>query len=443
MTSITRKLGLVENLFELLHDLGAMIDVNVVRISGLLTADILQQALDFVQKRHPMLQVHIVELADGVYFQSEGTTKIPVRVIEKQNENHCLEIAEEELHQRFSRNLEPLRRVTFLRSPISNDISEIIATFHHAITDGMSCMHFIHELLIYCQQIAESSVISEVVTMELLPPIENIIDRNLICKSGYEELSEKVANEVIKPKLIIEEDPSTKDRRTRIIFKSLNQENTNYLINRCKIEETTVHGALCAAMLFAVAKYFDIDESINLLCGSNVSLRKYCNSEINNNYMGCLVSLIGIMHTLDRDIDFWDLARECKLKLSHAIDSGVHLDKISSNYLSNMDKKLIIQMSQVNMGRTSTINISNRGKYKFLDNYGKIQLKEVYFSTGQHIIGTCFWLGAMTFHEQLFCSFAHVVPLLSFETAQFLANNVMDTLQTAHETNYLTLSMPH
>ncbi|MDD1416180.1 hypothetical protein MEN41_16595 [Dolichospermum sp. ST_con] len=126
MTSITRKLGLVENLFEILHDLGAMIDVNVVRISGLLTADILQQALDFVQKRHPMLQVHIVELADGVYFQSEGTTKIPLRVIEKQNENHCLEIAEEELHQRFSRNLEPLCRVTFLRSPISNDISEII-----------------------------------------------------------------------------------------------------------------------------------------------------------------------------------------------------------------------------------------------------------------------------------------------------------------------------
>ncbi|TAF07043.1 MAG: hypothetical protein EAZ77_10970 [Nostocales cyanobacterium] len=441
MTSISRKLGLVENLFEILHDLGAMIDVNVARISGVLTPDILRQALDFVQKRHPMLQVHIVELADGVYFQSEGTTKIPLRVIEKQHENHCLEIAEEELHQKFSRGVEPLCRVTFLRSPKSNDMSEIIATFHHAITDGMSCMHFIHELLLYCHQIAEASLISEAVTMPLLPPIENLVDRNLICKSINEEISQAAGNEIIKPKLIIEEDSSANECRTRLIFKSLTNENTSNLINRCKQEETTVHGALCAAMLFAVAKCFDIDESINLLCGSNVSLRKYCNIEIKDNYIGCLISLLVIMHTLHGNTNFWDLARECKSKLSQAIDRGVHIDKINSNDLNAMDKKLIIQMSEFNMGRTSTINISNRGKYKFLDNYGKLQLKEFYFSTGQHIIGTYFWLGAMTFHEQLFCSFAHVVPLLSNKTAGLLAQDVVDMLQKAHETDDLTLNL--
>ena len=82
MDYLNRKLGLIENLFEILHDLGAMIDVNVARIERLLTPDILQQALDLVQKRHPMLQVHIVESADGFYFQSEGTPKIPLRVID-------------------------------------------------------------------------------------------------------------------------------------------------------------------------------------------------------------------------------------------------------------------------------------------------------------------------------------------------------------------------
>ena len=140
-----RKLGLIENLFEILHDLGAMIEVNVARLEGPITPEIVQQALYLVQKRHPMLQVHIVSSADGAHFRSQGTPKITLRVINKQHENQWVEIAEEELHQKFPSGTDPLCRVTFLRSSTSNGISEIIATFHHAITDGMSCMRFIDD----------------------------------------------------------------------------------------------------------------------------------------------------------------------------------------------------------------------------------------------------------------------------------------------------------
>ncbi|MEP0791416.1 MULTISPECIES: hypothetical protein [Cyanophyceae] len=154
MDSLNRKLSLIENLFEILHDLRAMIDVNFARIEGLLTPDILRQALNLVQKGHPMLQVHLIELADGLYFESEGTQEIPLRVIDKQYENQGIEIAEGELYQRFSGGLAPLCRVNFLHSSISNSVSEIIATLHYAITDGMSCMCFFDDLLSYCHQIA-------------------------------------------------------------------------------------------------------------------------------------------------------------------------------------------------------------------------------------------------------------------------------------------------
>ncbi len=61
MNYLDRKLGLVENLFEICHNLAAMIDVNIARIEGTITDKILRQALDLVQKRHPMLQVrHIL-----------------------------------------------------------------------------------------------------------------------------------------------------------------------------------------------------------------------------------------------------------------------------------------------------------------------------------------------------------------------------------------------
>lgn len=436
MDYINRKLGLVENLFKILHDLGAMINVNVAQIEGLLTADILQQALDWLQKRHPMLQVHIVDSTDGTYFQSEGTPKIPLQVIDKQYANQWIEIAENELHRKFSDAVEPLCRVTFLRSSSSSDFSEIIATFHHAITDGLSCMRFFHELLSYCQQIADGRHIFEVATMQLLPPLENLLDYSF--SSQKDDSQQKTIQEIPILKLI-EGESSASQRRTRLLTRVLSKEMTAMLVKRCKHEETTIHGALCAAMLFAVAKFASTDTRVNLSCGSNVSLRKYCKPQVNDEYISCLVSFIQEIHQLERTTTFWNLSRECKQKINHSISHGVHIKNITSNKLSHINEQVILQISEQEMGRNSTINVSNLGKYNLLEKYGSFQLKELYFATGQHIVGACFWLGAVTFHEQLFCSFAHVVPVLSTKTAQLLADSVIATIEETCVSESLTV----
>ena len=433
MNSLNRKLGLIENLFEILHDLGAMIDVNVARIEGLLTPDILRQALNLVQKRHPMLQVHLIELADGLYFESEGTQEIPLSVIDKQYENQGIEIAEDELHQKFSEGLAPLCRVTFLRSSTSNGISEIIATFHHAITDGMSCMRFFDDLLSYCQKIAAGDDIGQVVTMQLLPPLEKLLESRLT-KNNLEEAQDKPSQEIQPPQLIIEREAPPSDRRTRLLTRILSKEMTMMLRNRCRQEETTVHGALCAAILFGAAKIACTDTPINLSCGSSVNLRKFCEPEVSNEYMGCLASFTGsILHTLKKKTIFWDLARECKSKLSNYLDRGISIKQLNSDELRQINKHLILQLANHKMGRSNTVEISNRGEFKFLDKYeyGNLKLKELYFATGQHIIGSCFCLGVVTFHQQLFCCFTHVVPLVSTQTAELFADSVMDTMQKA------------
>lgn len=439
MAYLNRKLGLVENLFEILHDLGAMLDVNVARIEGPLTPDTLQQALDLVQKRHPMLQVHIFDSADGTYFQSKGTSAIPLRVIAKQHENQWLNIAEYELHQKFSAGVEPLCRVTLLRSSTSNGISEIIVTFHHAIADGMSCMLFIHELLSYCQQIADGEQISEVVTMQLLPPVENLLESNLTSQN-VEDYQEKTDQEILTS-LIIEGEASASQRRTHLVPRILSKEITLMLIKRCKQEKTTVHGALCAAMLFGAAKFAYNDTPIHLSCGSNVNLRKYCKPQVNDEYIGCLVSLVEEIHLLSENTTFWNLARECKSKISDSISREVHIHKINSKRLSDVNKQVIVQISEQKMGRNNTIHVSNIGKYNLLDKYGDLKLKELYFATGQHVVGACFWLGVVTFHEQLCCSFAHVVPLLSAKTAELLADSVMVTIQKVCVSESLTFSL--
>ncbi len=431
MNILNRKLGRLENLFEIIHDLGGMIDVNVARIEGELTPDILQQALDLIQKRHPMLQVHIVKAEDGNYFQSEGTPKIPLQVIDKQSENQWIEIAEEQLHKKFPGGTKPLCRVTFIRAAKSNDISEIIATFHHAIIDGMSCMNFINELLSYSHKIADEQNISEIPTMKLLPPLEEMLNRNLISPNNLEEAEQKPVQEFPKPQLIIEAEAPPSQRRTNLVTRIFSKEMTLRLKERCKQEQTTIHGALCAAMLLGTAKIAFKDTSLSLSCGSNVSLRKSCQPEITPESIGCFISIVEEIHTLEENTTFWDLARECKSKISNSISLGIPIARFCNESLQYVNQDMIIQLSNQNMGRKNTIEISNRGQFNLADKYGELKLKELYFATGQHWLGGSFWLGVVTFHEQLFCSFAHVVPLVSAKTAQLLADSFRDTVEKA------------
>ncbi len=432
MNLFKRKLGLLENLFHIIHDLGGMIDVNVARVEGEVSASILQKALNALQKRHPLLQVHIVKLEDGAYFQSEGTIKIPLSVIDKQDENQWLQVAEDELHQKFPTDTSPLCRMILLRSSTSGGINEIILTFHHAIADGTSCMNFINDLLLYYEKIAVGEDISEIATMELLPPLEEMLNKNLIVQNNFEEAGQKPAQETPKPQLIIENEAPASQRRTHLVTRIISKETTLRLKERCKQQKTTIHGALCAAMLLGTAKIaFNNQISLSLSCGSNVSLRKSCQPEVTSGSIGCFISIVEEIHSLEENTTFWDLARECKSKITNSISLGTPIANICSERLQYVNEDMITQLSNHNMGRKNTVEISNRGQFNLADKYGELKLKELYFATGQHWVGGSFWLGAVTFHEQLFCTFSHVVPLVSSKKAQLLADSFIDTIVQA------------
>jgi Condensation domain len=427
MNNLNRKLGLVENLFETCHQLGAIIDVNVARIEGIINDETLRQALDLVQKRHPLLQVGIVESEGGFSFLSNQSLKIPLYLIDRQQDNQWVCIVEEEIHTKFPNNSCPLCRVKYIRSKSSSE-SEIIVTFHHAITDGISCMYFIHELLSYCQQILTGVLVPEVTSMPMLPPIENLINAELWQKSDLDTNIKKIEE---KSELIIEREAPTSQRRTRLIHKILSQDIASILQKRCQQEGTTVHGALCAAALLSMYKLNDADKPINLSCGSGVNLRKYCVPEISNSYIGCFISEVQTNHRLDKNVNFWDLARECKSKINDSIKSGVPFKNISSGRINMVNHDFIVKMSEYNMGRNKSVYVSNLGSLNLFEHNNINQIRELYFVTGQHVIGACFWMGVVSLYEQIFCSFAHVVPLISVKTAEVIADSVSNIIQKA------------
>jgi|GEM_PF-4251763 len=83
------------------------------------------------------------------------------------------------------------------------------------------------------------------------------------------------------------------------------------------------------------------------------------------------------------------------------------------------------------MGRNNVFAVSNRGKFQFRYKADQLKIKELYFAIPQHISGDCFWLGLLTLNEQLFGNFIYVEPVISAQTAQLFAEDVMTALECA------------
>jgi NRPS condensation-like uncharacterized protein len=429
MVNFSRKLGLVENLFATLHSMGAMIYVNIASIQGVISFDVFRAALDLLQKRHPLLQVHLQESDEGVFFCADGTLRIPLTVIERQHEQQWLEITEGELLQKFSGEFAPLCRITLLQTSEQSAWNELIVTFHHAIADGISAIHFVHELLSYYEQLVEGSPISLMDSLPMLPSLEQLLQNCLSEIGPIDSLPATLNQASPSPILLIEQTAPVVDRRTRLIPRELDQRLTSQIKSRCRDEQTTVHGALCAAMILACVQQVSSQEPVLVSCSSNVNLRASCFPPVASEHLGCFVSHITTTHRAESNTNFWELARECRSNINQLVHDKVpHYQASNAELLNKYQPSFLLQIAEHNMGRNTTTHVSNLGQWNVKPSYGSIRLESFHFTTGQNLVGTCFWLGTTTINQKLCCTFTYTDPLMSTKTAEALADAVINIL---------------
>ena len=123
--------------------------------------DTLKKALEQLSRRQPLLGVHIHKEKERYFFDSEGTPKIPLNMVERQDNQHWRTTAEEELNRQINIFKEPPLRLTYLTGSSSRKESEIVVTFQHVVIDAVSTANFIHELLSLCQKIKTGAALEE------------------------------------------------------------------------------------------------------------------------------------------------------------------------------------------------------------------------------------------------------------------------------------------
>ena len=417
-----RELAAHEQAMEILNNLAASFHiVTISRIKGIVGEELLRQALDIIQSRHPLLNSRIIAKKNSFYFES-GADKIPLSVVKKQQIEDWEEVVIEELNQKINSD-KNLLRVTLVNFEEEENIFYLITTIHHAIADASSCIQLHSEILTNCQEIIEGKTQTNINQLPQLPVIDKLIPKSIRGFTGkinniFYLLGLKLQLLKYKPLTVgFEKSVPLESRRCGMVHRKLDSELTASLLEVCRQQKTTVQAALGAAMLFAVAEKTNNQTKNNYFSfRSSVNLRQRLQPQISSDNLGAIASAVLSFHNFQVNDNFWDLARDIKLKLEKGLANGeafrqiFTFKSIMKSFLKNPYQSAV-SAALTNIGR---INIPH--------NYGQLELEEISFVPAQAAFGGVFAAAVSTFREQMLLNFMYSQPSLSNETIENLAD---------------------
>jgi hypothetical protein len=293
-----RPLGAVERLFWLIDRHLPFHFVMTMQVGGSTTPSQWREALVRLQRRHPLLSVSIRENENGqAEFYTHADAPIALRVQNGGLSNWPREV-EAELRQRFDPTVAPLARAVLLHQ---TDAAVLIISLHHSIADGMSGVYLIRDLMraLSGQDIGVQS-------------IQNALDA--VAQSDAFQAPPPAAP------------PSADFRAIRYVegdeFKpiveplQISYDISNALRERARQEQTSVHGALLAALSLAGRECSGLWDRPRIRLSSPINVRPFFGID-----ESCgLFTSVGHSESDERSSDsFWDIARSAKEQLQPSL----------------------------------------------------------------------------------------------------------------------------
>lgn len=429
-----RKLGVVEQAMELLnHQASTWNVVTISRIKGPLKEEVLRQAICLVQKRHPRLRSQIIDSAHGLYFKTNEYLEIPLRIQKKPWQ----EVVQQELNIKINSKAS-LLRIVLAYDIHESDIAYLITTIHHAISDALSCVQLHAEILEYCAEIVNGKARESIVSLSPLSPVEDLLPSwakgfqgtikraHLLVRLGYQEAWQRPES------LALEEDFPFANRSCGLIHRQIGEKLSQQLVNRCRQENTTVHGALCAALMLTVAGRATERKKrkVHLSCQSYLDLRKQLDSLIKDDQMAVLASAIRIVHTIPSNPSFWELAREVKYKLNQIKRSDI----FGTLLMTKLFIKLFLAMPQQVL---ASVSVSNIGRVSIPEIYGPFSLEEISFLGSNSLFRSILAVNISSFRKRMFLNFSFSEPSLSRKTMKTLVECTISFLREACQERFV------
>jgi 2C-methyl-D-erythritol 2,4-cyclodiphosphate synthase len=395
--------------------------LNVVifsKIKGIIAPDVLRKSLDLVQYRHPRLNSHIVGSLNNLHFKTEGTTKIPLNIVINYYPEYWQTVVNNELNKKIESE-KKLIRATLILSKENINYNYLITTIHHAIIDAISGIYLHSDILSYVQHILNKKEVPKVQKLLAYPSLEEII-------SNYEINAKNLPKQTQQVDILpLEKDTPNEQRICRLIHRQLNTKLTQKIIKICKQKKITVQGAICAAMMLALANYLkkeEVDKEFYFNCRSSVDMRKRVNPHVKPENIAMLVSALTSFHFIKNNVDFWDLAKEVTTQIKARLKTS-EIYNVILTYRQGTEY-VLTHSDQVFF----SVFVSNVGQVKIPSNYNKLELEEISYALSLKAMGSVFAVSVSTFQQKMTLNFIYSQPIISQSTINALVNSTMSIL---------------
>lgn len=393
-------MGPTERLLHDMHTSGTFVLGHAARIAGPLTESIVRRALDAVQRRHPLLRVHVARV--GRDYVPDGTGAIPLRVVERDSEDRWQRVYEDELDAPIPYGVHPLIRAVLVTGAGSPD-HELVLVSSHAIIDGAAGVSLLRDLMNACVAAHEGRLDPDE-SLEPVPPLEALIPAWMFEKRVRPRF--RVAG--ILP---IDRGAAPSRRRSRVLFRVVGSEETARLSARSREHGCTINAALCAAGLLACRAVGRVDQELGL--STNVSLRERLEPPVAADHLGTYISSVHTHHRVTSSSGFWALAGEIKEAIAVAIDRVEYLENVDTirwGWLARWVARHLLP--RMRFGRLHALNLTNVGRVPYGAEFGPFRLGAFYAASSQHRVGSSMQVAVQTLAGAMCFAFVFADPIL-------------------------------
>ncbi|KAM3096786.1 phthiocerol/phthiodiolone dimycocerosyl transferase family protein [Phormidesmis sp. 146-35] len=350
-----RYLGAFEHWFWLWDQLHPLQFAIVAKLQGQFSPNQLAIALQQVQHRHPMLRVCIAtdEIGRPKFVETDG--EIPVRWVARTDDQHWQRELELEMMHSFDWQVAPLLRIVVLQA---GDVSELMMVCYHSISDSLSNIYLLRDIV-------------QALEGKTFEPLD--LSASLSLEEAFPQL-------VPAPEVTSEGShySTTISRRPQPHIRSamLSAELTQQLIERSRVEQTTVHAAISAAFLLALTQQ-PFRSSDPVQCVHPVNVRSHLSLPIPD-AVGLYVNSCMTTHSLEPNAAFWDVARSVKSQLLQTDIAEQLVENSQTRQATMADLPDTTAFAEILKQLTFQLVVTNLGLIKIPQQYDKIRIEALY-----------------------------------------------------------------
>jgi NRPS condensation-like uncharacterized protein len=362
-----RTLGAREHMFWLMDQKHAVHLTVTAEVKGITKVQSWRDALDAVQRRHPVLSTSINRNEEGqpALYQADAAP-IPLRVVDGSVQQRWELELDREMALPFTPEQAPLIRSVLIHKPQS---AVLIMIAHHAIADGMALVFLIRDLL----QVLSGGQIE---ALSFSSTAEELLSKLPNAKKIVPVEASQAGAPQAEPAPYQEGNGSA----PRATARKLDENLTATLRERARREGTTVQGALCAALVLAGRKTSSAWRKRPVRVMSPVNVRAHLGAgEACGLYLGG-GGMISFQPGDSRA--FWELARFAKKEISpsqtfQALSTSLH--RLEAIMTKDMDVETAAQISAGAFARD--LMVSNLGQMPYESEFGNLKLEAVWGPT--------------------------------------------------------------